>query len=249
MLRTIKSTAKNLWFRDLGEDSIYINDTAVRVRAGMLLIIPIYMVFTLFDAVFGSAWEVVVNTTAVDTYETDWDERIVYQVEAVRRVFDYTFQTQLLTYALFEMLLGMSVLSARFSPSILIASLLTLGQQPVWKPIAPKRCAWGLGASFIFVCIIFFNPDSIASWLNNLFGTHIPTEENYVPAWLVLNLVWICLLFMWLESVLGFCAGCKIHAGLVKLGIAKNQCQACDNIDWDAVAKRKQQKIERQDKA
>lgn len=233
MLNTLKNTLKNLWFRDVGESSVYINDIAVRVRAGILLIIPIYMAFTLFDAVFGSNWNVLVNTTAVDTFETDWEDRIVYQVEAVRRVFDYTFQTQLLVYALVEMLLGMSIFSSRFSPTILIASLLTLGSKPVWKPIQPKRCAWGLGASFIFICIIFFNPDSIAIWLNNLLGTHISTDTNYVPTWLALNLVWLCLLFMWLESVLGFCVGCKIHTILDKLGIVKHACSACDNIDWD----------------
>ncbi len=240
----LKNVLKNLWFRDASESPVYINDVAVRVRAGMLLIIPVYMAFTLFSAVFGPDWEVVVNTTAVDTFETDWDDRIVYQVEAVKRVFDYTFQTELLIYALVEMLLGMSIFTARFSPTIWLASLLTLGTKPVWKPLGPKRCAWGLGASFILVCIVFFNPDSIAIWLNNLLGTSIPTDSNYVPRWLALNLVWICLLFMWLESVLGLCAGCKIYAGLVKLGIVNQVCEACNDIDWDEIARKKRERLE-----
>ncbi|CAC9436317.1 hypothetical protein [uncultured Gammaproteobacteria bacterium] len=242
MLAAIKNTFKNLWFRDLGEDSIHINDTAVRIRAGVLLIIPIYMVFTLVNVMYGSSWDVVLNTTSVDTFETDWDDRIVYQVEATKRVFDYSFQTKLLVYALIEMLLGMSVIGARFSPTILLASFLVIGREPEWKPIDPKRCAWIMGASFISVCIVFFNPDAVALWINNLLGTSIPVDENYVPSWLVLNLVWICLLFMWLEAVIGFCAGCKIYAGLVKLGVVNRHCDACENINWDEIKRKKQQK-------
>ncbi len=242
MLAAIKNTFKNLWFRDLGEDSIHINDTAVRIRAGVLLIIPIYMVFTLVNVMYGSSWDVVLNTTSVDTFETDWDDRIVYQVEATKRVFDYSFQTKLLVYALIEMLLGMSVIGARFSPTILLASFLVIGREPEWKPIDPKRCAWIMGASFISVCIVFFNPDAVALWINNLLGTSIPVDENYVPSWLVLNLEWICLLFMWLEAVIGFCAGCKIYAGLVKLGVVNRHCDACENINWDEIKRKKQQK-------
>ncbi|SMN14404.1 hypothetical protein CRYPD_1059 [uncultured Candidatus Thioglobus sp.] len=242
MLAAIKNTFKNLWFRDLGEDSIHINDTAVRIRAGVLLIIPIYMVFTLVNVMYGSSWDVVLNTTSVDTFETDWDDRIVYQVEATKRVFDYSFQTKLLVYALIEMLLGMSVIGARFSPTILLASFLVIGREPEWKPIDPKRCAWIMGASFISVCIVFFNPDAVALWINNLLGASIPVDENYVPSWLVLNLVWICLLFMWLEAVIGFCAGCKIYAGLVKLGVVNRHCDACENINWDEIKRKKQQK-------
>ncbi|MDC9715599.1 MAG: DUF4395 domain-containing protein [Gammaproteobacteria bacterium] len=248
MLTVIKNTLKNLWFRDLGEDSIYINDTAVRVRAGILLIIPIYMVFTLVDVVYGSSWDVVLNTTSVDTFETDWDDRIVYQVEATKRVFDYSFQTRLLVYALIEMLLGMSVIGARFSPTILLASFLVIGRKSEWKPIGPKRCAWIMGASFISVCIVFFNPDAVALWINNLLGTSIPVDENYIPSWLALNLVWICLLFMWLEAVIGFCAGCKIYAALVKLGVVNRHCDACENIDWDEIKRKKQERIDKKHK-
>ncbi|SMN15811.1 hypothetical protein CRYPA_1798 [uncultured Candidatus Thioglobus sp.] len=240
-LNKLKLTFKNLWFRDTTEKDTYIDEKAMRVRAGILLIIPIYMVFTLIDVVFGATWIVVENTTIIDTFETDWDDNIIYQIEAVRRVFDYTFQTWLLTYALLEMLLGMFVFSARFSPTVLIASLLTMNQEKIWKPIVPKRFAWGLGASFITVCIVFFNPDYVAIQINGLLGTNIPTDYNYVPYWLPLNLVWMCVLMMWLETVLGFCVGCKIHAGLVKIGWIKESCEACNDIDWAKIAKNKQQ--------
>jgi hypothetical protein len=242
MLKKIAQTIKNLWFRDLKEESIYIDEVAMRVRAGILIIIPVFMVFTLINAAFGPTWEVIENTTTIDTYETDWDDRIIYQVEAVKRVFDYSFQTWLLSYALLEMLLGMFIWGARLSPSVLIASLLTMGKQKVWKPIAPKRFAWSLGASFITVCIVFFNPDFFAENINNFLGTSIPETYNYIPVLLPITLVFLCLIMMWMEVVLGYCAGCKIHTLLVKIGILKEDCVECNNIDWEAVAKRKQEK-------
>lgn len=243
-MNKILGVFKNLWFRDVGEESVHINDNAVRVRAGILLIIPIYMVFTLIDVVYGASWNVL-NTMQVDTLETNIDEHIIYQVEATKRVFEYSFQTKLLIYALAEMLLGMSIIGARFSPTILLASLLTMGKVPEWKPIGPKRCAWIMGASFITVCIVFFNPDAVALWINNLIGTHIPVDVNYVPSWLALNLVWLCLLFMWLEAIIGFCVGCKIYAGLVHLGLVNRHCDACENIDWDKIRLKKQQKLDK----
>ncbi|HHS99650.1 MAG TPA: DUF4395 domain-containing protein, partial [Thiomicrospira sp.] len=87
-------TIKNLWFRDTKEEAIYINEVAMRIRAGMLLIIPLYMGLTLFDVVYTSSW-IVDGNTAVDTYDTDWDDNIIYQVEAIKRTYDYTVQTWL----------------------------------------------------------------------------------------------------------------------------------------------------------
>ena len=98
-LNEVRTTVRNLWFRDTQEDSIFINDTAVRIRAGILMIIPIMMGLTLFDVVFGSHWEITGNMIK-DTFDTDFDGRILYHVEAVRRTYDYTTQTWVLFYAL-----------------------------------------------------------------------------------------------------------------------------------------------------
>jgi hypothetical protein len=37
---------------------------------------------------------------------------------------------------------------------------------------------------------------------------------------------------MWMETVLGFCAGCKVHSLLVWMGVLKEECEACNNLDW-----------------
>ena len=238
---------RKLWFRDVKEETLYINDVAVRIRAGFLLAIPIFMSFTLYDAIFVSNW-VVDGNTAVDSGDIDWDNHIIYQVEATRRVFDYSFQTYVLIYALLEMLSGMFVWSSRLSPIIFISSFLSRNQKPVWKPLVPKRFAWALGSSFIIVCLIFFNPEVFAHWINAIWGSAVlPTTENYMSPYIPLVLVWICLGFMWMETVLGFCVGCKIHALLVVAGVLKEECEACNNIDWDEIARKNQARLAEQE--
>ncbi len=229
---------KNLWFRDTSESSVFINDVAVRIRAGMLLAIPLFMGLTLYDVVYTSKW-VVDGNTAVDTYDTDFEDRIIYAVQATKRTYEYSIQTLILFYALFEMIAGMFISTSRLSPTILISSLLAKNTKPVWKPLVPKRVAWALGASFIIACILFFNPDTFAEWLNKIFNEEIlPTDRNYMPFWIPTYLVWICLGLMWLESVLGFCLGCKLHAMLAWMGVFKEECDACNDIDWDEIKKR-----------
>ncbi len=231
---------KNLWFRDPSESPPYINDVAVRIRAGILLFLPLYMALTLWDAIYGVNW-IVDGNTLTDTYETDWDGHIIYSAQVIKRTWDYSVQTGVLFYGLFEMLAGMFVFTARFSPTILLASFLARHQRPVWKPLGPKRFAWGLGASFIAVCLVFFNPVPVAEFVNGLAGKPLlPETVSFMPYWIPLVLVWVCLGFMWLEAILGFCVGCKVHALLVKIGVFKEECVECNNIDWDEINRRHQ---------
>ena len=233
----MKDTLNHLWFRDTKETPLYVNDAAVRIRAGIMLLIPLYMGLTLYDVVYTSKYIVDPNTL-VDTFETNWDEHIIYTAEVTRRVYEYSTQTMLLFYVLFEMIAGMFVTTARLSPTILISSYFARNLQPIWKPLAPKRFAWSIGATISIACLMFFNPDTFAGWVNSLFGVEelIITTENFMPAGTGTTLVWLCLTFMWLEAVFGFCVGCKVHALLAKVGILKEECEACNNIDWDKIA-------------
>ncbi len=235
---------KNLWFRDPKEPVTYINEVAMRMRAGILLIIPLYMGLTLFDVVYTSSW-VVDGNTAVDTYDTDWDGNIIYTVEAVKRTYEYSVQTALLLYGLFEMLAGMFVFSSRFSPTIILCTYLARNTPPVWKPLVPKRFAWSIGVTLMAICLMFFNPDTVASWINNLWGSQLLSEtEQFIPYWLPVYMVWVCIAFMWLEAIFGYCVGCKVHALLVWMGIIKEECHDCNNIDWDEIARKHKAKQE-----
>ena len=239
----MKDTLNHLWFRDTKETPLFVNDAAVRIRAGIMLLIPLYMGLTLYDVVYTSKYIVDPNTL-VDTFETNWDEHIIYTAEVTRRVYEYSTQTMFLFYVLFEMIAGMFVTTARLSPTILISSYFARNLQPIWKPLAPKRFAWSIGATISIACLIFFNPDTFAGWVNSLFGVEelITTTENFMPAGTGTTLVWVCLTFMWLEAVFGFCVGCKVHALLAKVGILKEECEACNNIDWDKIAAKNKQK-------
>ena len=221
-----------LWFRDPADTTPWINETAVRIRAGIMLAIPIYMAFTLWDIVLGTRWEVTGNVIT-DTYDVDFDGRILYMVEAVRRTYDYTLQTWLLFYVLFEMLAGMSVRTSYLSPTIWLSTFLARNARPLWKPLAPKRFAWSIGATMVCVCLVFFHPEKFAGAVNTVFGSPLlPTTEQYLPRALPLVMVWLCLGFMWLEAILGFCVGCKIHSLLARVGIFKEECDACNNLDF-----------------
>jgi len=222
---------KNLWFRNLDDEKMYINDVAVRIRAGLLILITLYMAFTFYDVVFTNKY-IVDRNTLTDTFETNFDDQIIYTAEVTKRTFEYVLQTKVLFYVLFEMITSMFVFGARLSPTILIASYFARNTPPVWKPLGPKRFAWVIGATMVSLCIIFFNPTSFAQIVNSISGIDelLPTTYNYMPLYTGLTLVSVCLSFMWLELTFGFCAGCYIHALLVKVGIIKEACEDCNDI-------------------
>jgi hypothetical protein len=41
-----------VWFRSRDDVQPYLNETAVRIRAGIMLVVPIFMAFTLVDIVW-----------------------------------------------------------------------------------------------------------------------------------------------------------------------------------------------------
>ena len=141
------NTFKKTWFRDTSEPDLFINENAVRIRAGIMMFIPFFMVLTFFYVFYTSPW-IVDPSTVKDTYDLDAASNIIYSGDMKMRIIDYTPQTLVLIYALFELLVSMTVWSSRFSPTIQLAALLTRNQPPVWKPLAPKRFAWGSACSW-----------------------------------------------------------------------------------------------------
>ncbi|MBI3713592.1 MAG: DUF4395 family protein [Burkholderiales bacterium] len=223
----------NGWQKEADAPIAMLNDTAVRIRAGILMAIPLFMAYTLLHTTNGSPW-VVTGNLITDTYETDFSGRILYQVEAVRRTYEYSLQTNLLLYALFEMLAGMFRWSSIISPTIWIAKTLARRRAAEWKPLTPKRFAWTFGAVMIMTCLIFFNPDTFATWINTIARTELlPTTRNYMPGWIPNALVIICVSFMWMEAILGICAGCVLYSVAVKLGWVKEPCVACNDLSFN----------------
>lgn len=227
---------KYLWFRDKSEDIIFINKYAVQMRAGLMLILPIYMVIVLFTTVLAPTWTVLPNTLVEETFDMTQEWRTIYNVQAFRTVFDYTVPSWVLIYGLFEMIVGMFTRTAYLSPTIHLATFLTRNTRPKWEPLKPKRFAWLIGATLIIGCLLFFNPDSAARFINGLFSSELlPTDVNWMPDFVPL-LVGVCFALMWMEAVFGFCLGCKLHWLLAKLGIFKEHCYDCMNVDFDQKA-------------
>lgn len=87
----------------------------------------------------------------------------------------------------------------QYSPTGLLSRAMTRMRPPEWVSAKPKRFAWTLGMM-------------IAGAMTGI------TNVN-IHGWLPRSLCLLCLTLMWMESVLGFCLGCKIYALMVARGL------------------------------
>jgi Domain of unknown function (DUF4395) len=88
----------------------------------------------------------------------------------------------------------------RYSPIGVVARAMTFNQPPQWVSAKPKRFAWTLGLAIGLSMTVITNVG--------------------IRGWLPRSLCLTCLTLMWLESALGLCLGCKVHALLVRRGWA-----------------------------
>jgi hypothetical protein len=92
-------------------------------------------------------------------------------------------------------------LGLRYSPVGLVARAMTFNQPPQWVSAKPKRFAWMIGLAIAMSMTVITNIG--------------------IRGWTPRSLCLTCLTMMWLESALGLCLGCKLHALLVRRGWAK----------------------------
>lgn len=95
------------------------------------------------------------------------------------------------------------IVNPRFSPTMILASLMTWKQSPMYIGAIQKRFAWTLGfllSTGIFILSLFL--------LN---------DESYFDPVCLLCL--ICLLFLYLESVFGICVGCQLYHLSIRMKI------------------------------
>lgn len=91
----------------------------------------------------------------------------------------------------------------QYSPLGRLAHVLVRRHEPDWVSARPKRFAWSMGVVLSFAMVIITNSGI----------------RGALPA----TLCSICLVLMWMESALGFCAGCELYAFLRRRGrIAKD---------------------------
>ena len=87
----------------------------------------------------------------------------------------------------------------RYSPMGVLAHVMTRSQPPEWVSAKPKRFAWMLGLGMA--------------------GSMMIITNSGVRGLLPRSICVVCLTLMWMESVLGLCLGCKLHALLVRRGV------------------------------
>ena len=210
----------NYWFRDIDEETLFIDEHVLRARAGLLIFLPIFLAFSFFyfNSMFTTQWDIVKILPESDWMDANEEGQQLYVVEAIKRTYDYTYQTYALLFGLFEILMGLSKHTVRFSPTIRIATWMTRNSKPYYTPYSPKKFAWVIGVMLISTCIVFFNPRII------------PIEDFIIPIEVGFGLLFTCFSFIWLELTFGYCVGCELHALLVKLGIFKYECYDCKNI-------------------
>jgi Domain of unknown function (DUF4395) len=105
---------------------------------------------------------------------------------------------QVVTTVFFVEFLTRLTAGLRYSPMGILARAMTRRHPPEWVSAKPKRFAWTLGLGMSFAMVIITN--------------------SGIRGMLPRTICAICLTLMWMESVLGVCLGCEIHALLVRRG-------------------------------
>ena len=105
---------------------------------------------------------------------------------------------QVVTCVFFVEFLIRLTLGLRYSPAGVLARPMLGDRAPQWVSAKPKRFAWTIGLA--------------------LSGSMVIITNSGIRGLLPRTICLICLTMMWLESVLGICLGCELHARLVRRG-------------------------------
>lgn len=117
----------------------------------------------------------------------------------IRLTGDYTVMNIIVPAFWLEFLLK-TVFGPKYSIFGIAGRWLTKRQKPEWVGAPQKRFAWGIGLVLSSVMMIV-------------------AVGMQVRGWIPFGICMTCLTFMWMESALGICAGCKIYGWLQRVGI------------------------------
>eukprot|EP00529_Nitzschia_sp_RCC80_P020782 CAMPEP_0113468484 /NCGR_PEP_ID=MMETSP0014_2-20120614/15382_1 /TAXON_ID=2857 /ORGANISM="Nitzschia sp." /LENGTH=403 /DNA_ID=CAMNT_0000360881 /DNA_START=210 /DNA_END=1421 /DNA_ORIENTATION=+ /assembly_acc=CAM_ASM_000159 len=163
---------------ELHPNDMYMDEHAVRMRAGLLNVIT---------------WVAIMNVFHMRDPEL---------VNVIFGLVIWEFVT--------SMVFGLTP----FSPAGIVATLMAMVLQPspLWKPAAPKRFAWAIGATLATTCFIMVQ-------------YRVEMGDAYRPA--VTAVALTCNLATWLEGNAGFCVGCFMYNNLLVPYLGKEECSEC----------------------
>ncbi|QQS60949.1 MAG: DUF4395 domain-containing protein [Candidatus Moraniibacteriota bacterium] len=99
-----------------------------------------------------------------------------------------------------------------------IGKLLVKNQRPEYVGAIQKRFAWSIGLVMSSAVLGFISYQLF--FATQCTQTVVGSGSNCI---IPMILCGICLIFMWLESAVGFCVGCVIYQWLVKRGVIKQK--------------------------
>ncbi len=120
----------------------------------------------------------------------------------------------LIVVAIFWLDFLLKVINPAYSPVGKIANIINLTKEPIRVWAIQKRFARSIGLAMSSIVLMMLMKHNF--FMNA--SHHMPYGMTTPPMILCL----ICLLFMWLESILWYCVGCTIFEYLVQHKILKN---------------------------
>jgi len=219
------------WFQnagakdDLGE--YYINERAVRARAGILLTIALFLLFTRLDhghhnefVLMDQFMHGAMKHNSMDhssmghgsmSMTASEDQSSPMMVEVVPREYYHGHVLVLLLFVIYEMLMPMFRETAKFSVTARIGLWLTRKQTPLYVPMRPKVLTWIIGGTMASTCFSLTVAMLTIGFMSNL----------------GLVLLVLCAGFMWLEATSNICAACILYNWLSKIGVVREVCPTC----------------------
>ncbi len=101
-----------------------------------------------------------------------------------------------------------------------IGNLLVYWQPKEYVGALQKRFAWGVGLVFSFIVLLLMLTKILSGEHAKMMLEMGTVASHSMPPLSHLGLPFllcvVCLIFMWMESVLGFCVGCHVYAYLKK---------------------------------
>ena len=165
----------------------FMNERAVRARAGLLLVISIFILFVrLSHGDHSAAGEAVTATIAGGQ-----------DAAAGGFELDHFINHFLIFFVMYEMVVGIFFGLTPLSPTGVLGTLITWNQPPDWRPARPKKLAWSIG----FVMAVFCQ---VSLFTGQWMGLSMIALIS-------------CVTFMWMEAAFGICVGCHMFLWIHKL--------------------------------
>lgn len=182
----------------------FMNERAVRARAGLLMLISLFIMFVRISHADHGAEGQAISAGVVEHEEAAVAGSVVVDEHAFEA--DHSLNHILIFFVMYEMFVGIFFGLTPLSVTGVLGSLITWNQPPDWRPARPKKLAWSIGLLLGTFC-------QISLFTGQFMG-------------LSMVALVLCVFFMWMEAAFGICVGCHMYLWIYKL-TGKEYCPSC----------------------